>query len=217
MIRCLVLDHDDTAVDSTATIHYPAHRECIARLRPRLAPVTLEEWFLKNFDPGISHYLEQELRLDETELRTEMEIWRSHTASRLPHFYPGIVDLLRRFRERGGVVAVASHSEVATIERHYGAAGFTPDAIYGWADDPAKRKPSPWPVDRIRESHRLAADEVVVVDDLKPGVLMARNAGVRAAAAGWAHSIPQIQDWMRANCEAYLPSVADLERFVLEG
>ena len=25
--RCLVVDHDDTVVDSTATVHYPSFRE----------------------------------------------------------------------------------------------------------------------------------------------------------------------------------------------
>ncbi len=216
VIRCLVLDHDDTAVDSTATIHYPAHRECMARLRPAIEPVTLEQWFLKNFDPGIAHYLEEELRMSRDELETEMEIWRSHTAAREPHFYPGIIDVLRAFRLRGGLVAVVSHSEAATIERHYRAAGFLPDDVHGWVDDADKRKPSPWPVNSIRERHGLAPDEVVVVDDLKPGVVMAARAGVRAAAAGWAHSIPQIEAWMRAHCEAYLATVGDLERFLLE-
>ena len=139
MIRCLVLDHDDTAVDSTATIHYPAHRECMARLRPGTVPVTLEEWFLKNFDPGIAHYLEEELRLSPEELETELEIWRSHTAARQPHFFPGIIDVLRAFRRRGGLIAVVSHSEAATIERHYRAAAFLPDDVYGWVEDPAMR------------------------------------------------------------------------------
>ncbi len=217
MIRCLILDHDDTAVDSTATIHYPAHRECMARLRPGTEPVSLEEWFLRNFDPGISHYLEVELGLSPAELEIEMDIWRAHTARSTPHFYPGLIDLLRRFRDRGGLIAVVSHSEEQTIERHYRQAGFAPDAIFGWGNDPAKRKPSPWAVERIRERFGLAPDEVVVVDDLKPGVLMARSAGVRAAAAGWAHSIPRIQAWMRANCEAYLPAVADLERLLQQG
>ena len=143
-----------------------------------------------------------------------MEIWRAHTTASTPRFYPGLVELLRRFRERRGLVAVVSHSEERTIERHYAEAGFAPDAIYGWGDDPAKRKPSPWAVDRIRDRFGLAPGEVVVVDDLKPGVQMARSAGVRAAAAGWAHRIPAIETWMRANCEAYLPTVADLERFL---
>ncbi len=56
-----------------------------------------------------------------------------------------------------------------------------------------------------------------MVDDLKPGVLMARSAGVRALAAGWAHRIPAIESWMREHCDAYLPTVADLERCLRQG
>ena len=32
--QCLILDHDDTAVDSTREIHYPAHLEVMQTLRP---------------------------------------------------------------------------------------------------------------------------------------------------------------------------------------
>lgn len=216
VIRCLVLDHDDTAVDSTATIHYPAHLESMARLRPGVDPVTLEQWFLKNFEPGIVHYLEVDLGLSPAELEIELGIWRAHTAAAVPRFFPGFVEVLRRFRARGGLVTVVSHSEAATIERHYAAAGFAPDAVYGWGDDPAKRKPNPWAVDRIRERFGLSPAEVAVVDDLKPGVVMARRAGVRAAGAGWAHRIPAIERWMREHCDAYLPTVADLERLLLQ-
>jgi phosphoglycolate phosphatase/pyrophosphatase PpaX len=186
----------------------------MALLRPGMEPVSLEGWFLKNFDPGISHYLEVELGLTAEELEVEMTIWRAHTTTRTPHFYPGFVDALERYRSRGGLVTVVSHSEQGIIERHYAATGFEPDAVYGWGDDPAKRKPSPWAIERIRERWCLAPREVIVIDDLKPGVLMARRAGVRAAGAGWAHSIPEIRAWMKENCEAYLATVADLERFL---
>ena len=32
--KCLILDHDDTAVASTPAIHYPAHLEAMRVLRP---------------------------------------------------------------------------------------------------------------------------------------------------------------------------------------
>ena len=43
--RLLLLDHDDTTVDSTASIHYPAHVESVRALRPDLEPCSLREWF----------------------------------------------------------------------------------------------------------------------------------------------------------------------------
>ena len=50
--KCLVLDHDDTVVDSTASIHYPAFLEALKILRPGVQQITLEEYFKENFDPG---------------------------------------------------------------------------------------------------------------------------------------------------------------------
>ena len=43
--RLLLLDHDDTTVDSTASIHYPAHVESVRALRPDLEPCSLRRWF----------------------------------------------------------------------------------------------------------------------------------------------------------------------------
>ena len=33
-------------------VHYPAHVESLRILRPDLVPVSLEEWFRRNHDPG---------------------------------------------------------------------------------------------------------------------------------------------------------------------
>ena len=50
--RCLVMDHDDTTVNSTATIHFPSFLAYLKLVRPE-ASYTLEDYFRKNFDPGI--------------------------------------------------------------------------------------------------------------------------------------------------------------------
>ena len=39
--KCLILDHDDTAVDSTASIHYPAHVEI---MNPELYLLTADSF-----------------------------------------------------------------------------------------------------------------------------------------------------------------------------
>ena len=40
---------------------------------------------------------------------------------------------------------------------------------------------------------------------------MAKGAGVTFAAAGWAYDIPEIENFMRKNCDFYLKSIGDLE------
>ena len=217
--RCLILDHDDTAVDSTRVIHYPAHLAMLSRLRPRTEPIDLEGWYLKNFDPGIMGYLTGELHMTPQELAEEFTIWREYTASRVPEFFPGFVELLSAFRRRGGFVTVVSHSEREIIERDYrlnaGGDAPLPDVIYGWDHEESRRKPSPWPVMQILERLSVKPEEALIIDDLKPAVLMGRASGVDVAAAGWSHHVPEIRRYMEANCVAYFERIEDLTVWLL--
>ena len=65
--RCLVMDHDDTTVNSTATIHFPSFLAYLKLVRPE-ASYTLEDYFRKNFDPGIMALFTGELGFSEQEL-----------------------------------------------------------------------------------------------------------------------------------------------------
>jgi phosphoglycolate phosphatase/pyrophosphatase PpaX len=213
---CLILDHDDTAVDSTAAVHYPAHVEAMRVLRPGRPVVSLEGWFLKNFHPGIMPYLVEELGLNAEELAVEFKIWRSFTTQRTPPFFPGFLQALVEYRERGGKIAVISHSEPEVIRGHYRAAGpLVPDLVFGWHEEEEKRKPSPWPVRQALASLGIPGGQALVLDDLKPGVLMARQAGVAVAAAGWAHDIGEIRKYMQAHCLAYFETVEAFRDFLL--
>jgi phosphoglycolate phosphatase/pyrophosphatase PpaX len=218
--RCLVLDHDDTAVNSTATIHYPAHLRAMSVLRPGLKPIGLEGWFLKNFEPGLLPYLRDELGMNEEELAVEYRIWRECNLRTRAPFYRGFLDVLRRFRAEGGRIAVVSHSEADLILEDYrrGDTGgpVEPELIFGWDPEEQRRKPSPWPLREILRTFGLAAEEVLVVDDLKPGLAMARAAGVPMAAAGWAHRIEEIRAYMLERCEAYLESIDELAALLFD-
>jgi beta-phosphoglucomutase-like phosphatase (HAD superfamily) len=130
-------------------------------------------------------------------------------------------EFLVEFRCRGGLVVVVSHSEVDMIERDYRAASaglaeaFLPDLVFGWDVDPARRKPSPYPVLAALERFGLPASEALVLDDLKPGLDMAASAGVDCAAAGWGHAIPEIREVMANRCRWYFDTVAEFAGFIL--
>jgi len=217
--RCLILDHDDTVTDSTRTVHYPAYQAVMRELRPGEPVLSFDEWMSRNFHPGILDFLTGELRMDEEELSREYEIWRSFSSEADPPFFDGMLELLDSVRRAGGFIAVVSHSEADLIERNYRSASggaFVPDIIYGWEMPEERRKPSPWPVLSILERLAVAAEDALVVDDLKPGVDMARAAGVRVAGAGWAYSIDRIRTFMKAYCDFYFESVAELRSHVLD-
>jgi beta-phosphoglucomutase-like phosphatase (HAD superfamily) len=219
--RCLILDHDDTAVNSTALIHHPSHVESMRVLRPGTAAIDLDGWYLKNFDPGIMQYLAGELGLNREELEVEYKIWRRFNTERIPRFFPGFLEALRTYRANGGIITVVSHSEKDVILNSYRAAGggdgLLPDLVFGWDYDETRRKPSPWPVENILRRFGLSPRQALIVDDLKPGVVMSRATGVAIAGAGWAHRIPEIHAYMRENCDVYFESVEQFGGFILGG
>lgn len=144
---CLVVDHDDTSVMSTPAIHYPAHVEAMRVLRPGRAPVSLEGFLERNFDPGLIPFLSLELGWSEEEIERSYAIWRGFTSSRAPAFFPGILELYAEYKDHGGKLVVVSHSDVRIILRDYRAANASrlgaaaggsvsgevlPDLVFGW-------------------------------------------------------------------------------------
>lgn len=205
--RCLVLDHDDTVVNSTATVHYPCFVEYMEKYQPGVH-LTLEEYFRYNFDPGVIPMFTEICGLTLEEMYHEEAYWKEYVKHHVPRAYPGIREILTEFRSRGGFIAVVSHSFSEYILRDYRENSLPlPDQVYGWEYPPEQRKPSPWPLYRIMESLNLPPEQLLVVDDLKPGYDMARAAGVPFAGAGWANDIPEIEAFMRKNCDRYFKTV----------
>lgn len=139
---------------------------------------------------------------------------------KIPSFYEGIPELLSEYRAKGGRVAVVSHSPAEVIHRHYEAHPWAeqirPDLVLGWDDDPARRKPAPWPAIHALDYFKAKPSDALVIDDLSPGVKMAKAAGLEVVAAGWGHSVQPIQDYMRQECQQYFETVQDLAAFLLE-
>ena len=216
--KCLVLDHDDTVVDSTRTIHYPSFIEYLKEYKPHLAnDYTLEDYFRYNFHPGVLALFEDMVGLTPEEMKHEEQYWADFVRNHIPKAFAGMREIIARFQAEGGIVAVDSHSFTEYIERDYRENGLpTPDVIFGWDLEKEKRKPSPWTLEELMRRYDLPADQILMVDDLKPGYDMARAAGVPFAAATWAYDVPEISAFMREHCDYYLSSVADLERLLFE-
>lgn len=194
---CLVLDHDDTVVDSTAHIHYPAFLSGTELLRPGQVSMTLEEYFRMNYDPGLGSYYRKVLRLTDEEMEVETRHWLSCVESQVPAAYDGMAPLIARQKELGGWVCVVSHSWRENILRDYQANGLPePNLVYGSDLPHDRRKPRPWPLLDIMERLDLRPEELLMVDDLPLGCRMAQAAQVPFAAAGWAHDIPEIRAYM---------------------
>ena len=214
--KCLVLDHDDTVVNSTATIHFPCFMQYLSEKYPHLTDrYDLSTYFRKNFDPGVVALFRDEIGMSDEEMKAEESYWKDYVKNHIPSAFPGMKEIIADFRAAGGYIVVASHSFEYYIRRDYEQNSLPmPDLIYGWDLPKDARKPSPFSV--LDASRKLAVpvEQILVVDDLKPGYDMARSAGADFAAAGWAYDVPEIESSMRSMCDHYLKTTEELRALV---
>lgn len=215
--RCLVVDHDDTVVNSTATVHFPCFKQFLALHYPE-RHYTLEEYFAKNFDPGILSLFRDEIGMDDAMLEEEHRFWNAYVQNYVPKAYDGMRELLWEQRNAGGLICVVSHSISGNILRDYRENDLPePDMVFGWDSPAPLRKPNPYPLETIQKTYGLRQEDLLMLDDLKPGYDMAKKYGVAFAAAGWSNDIPQIEQFMRTNCDLYFKTIGELRTYLSQG
>ena len=215
--KCLVLDHDDTVVQSMKTLSYPFFLIELEQFRP-CETITMEDFILDCHKIGFADLCRERFHFTEDELKLEHKQWMEYILQNIPDPYPGIEPIIRRQKEEGGIICVVSHSSEANITRDYAAHfGIQPDAIYGWDLEPHQRKPNPWPLENIMERFQLKAEEILVVDDMKLACAMAEPLGVKVCYAGWSGmGVESITAEMKSLCAYSFDSTENLEKFLFE-
>ena len=215
--KCLVLDHDDTVVQSMKTLSYPFFLIELEQFRPG-ATISLEDYILECHRLGFAELCRQRFHFTDEEMKLEHKQWMEYIMNHVPAPYPGIGRIIHRQKEEGGLICVVSHSHADNISRDYRAHfGVQPDAIYGWELAPHQRKPNPWPLEDIMTRFDLRRDEILVVDDMKLACQMSNPLGIKVAYSGWNDlGIPEIEQEMKHLCHYCFNSVADLERHLFE-
>lgn len=214
---CLVLDHDDTVVQSETTINYPYFCYILNEFRPG-ATITLEKYIDGCCNLGFAGMCRQWYQFTEEELHQEYIGWKEFIRSHIPAPFPGIDRIIHRQKELGGLICVVSHSGAENITRDYSAHfGMLPDAIYGWDLPEQMRKPNTYPLTDIMQRYQLTPEQLLVVDDMKPAYEMASRAGVSIAFAGWGRTeYPQVYAEMQRLCDYTFDSCAQLEHFLFD-
>ena len=214
---CLVLDHDDTVVQSETTINYPYFCYILDQFRPG-ETITLEEYTQGCFNPGFADMCRQRYNFTEQELKEEYQGWMGYVMTHTPDAFPGIRELIHRYKEAGGIICVVSHSSIVNITRDYQTHfGILPGDIYGWDLPEHQRKPSTYPLEQIMAKYNLKPDDLLVVDELKPAWVMCKNAGVPIAFAAWSkENAPAILEEMTTLCDYTFHSPKELEYFLFE-
>ena len=215
--KCLVLDHDDTVVQTMRTLSYPFWCLELEQFRPGVT-MSLEEYILKCYEYGFADMCRICFGFTDEELSLEHRQWMAYILQNIPEIYPGIDRIIRRQKEAGGLICVVSHSSFDNINRDYRIHfGIQPDAIYGWDRPPQERKPNPWPLQDIMERFHLAPEEILVVDDMKLACQMAQPLGVAVGYAAWDDmGVPQLREEMEKICDFTFYSIKELEDFLFE-
>ena len=214
---CLVLDHDDTVVQSETTLNYPYFCYILNQFRPG-ATITLEEYTYGCCHLGFAEMCRRNYNFTEAELAEEYIGWKDYIRSHIPAPYPGIEEIIKVQKERGGLVCVVSHSSEEIIKRDYNTHfGILPNDIYGWDLPETQRKPNPYPLEQIMAKYALKPDQLLVIDDLKPAWEMATKVGVPIAFAAWSKaSFPELSKEMRQLCQHSFDSTKELKNFLFD-
>lgn len=212
---CLVLDHDDTVVQSEATINYPYFVYILDQFRPGTT-ITLEEYVHGCCHLGFADMCRQWYGFTEQELIDEYRGWQEYIKTHIPAPFPGIERIIHRQKAEGGLVCVVSHSSDTNILRDYRTHfAIEPDEIYSWDLPEHLRKPSTYALEQIMEKYGFTPDQLLVVDDMKPAYEMASKAGVPIAFAAWGRKdYPEIAGEMRRLCDFSFDSTKDLDNFL---
>lgn len=214
---CLVLDHDDTVVQSEKTINYPYFCEVLDRFRPGTV-LSFEAYMQGCFRVGFAQMCRQWFHFTDREMEEEHQGWKAYIRQHIPAIYPGLDEIIRRQKAEGGLVCVVSHSCEEMILRDYQAhMGLLPDAIYGWDMPEEKRKPHVFPLLDIMDRYGLKPEQMLLVDDMRPGCEMAEKAGVPTAYAGWGRETQsEISAEMRSLCDFSFDSTEMFKKFLFD-
>ncbi len=214
---CLVLDHDDTVVQSEKTIGYPYFCMVLDQFRPGKT-ISLQDYVAGCYTLGFAEMCRNYWQFTDQELAEEYRGWQEYIRTHIPDPYPGIREVILRQKELGGMVCVVSHSAIENISRDYMTHfGVLPDAIYGWDLPEDKRKPSPYPLLDIMQKYNLSPKELFVIDDLKLAHTMATAAGVQIGFAAWSkEEFPNLKQEMTNICDYTFDSAKELYDFLFE-
>ena len=80
----------------------------------------------------------------------------------------------------------------------------------------ALRKPNTYPLEQIQKQYQVAPEDILVVDDMKFAVPMARKAGCPIAFAGWSRKeFPEIGKEMENVCDFRFDTPEDMRNFLI--
>ena len=216
--KCLVLDHDDTVVQTERYIGYPYFKDFLAEIRPG-TELTFRQYVEDCNNMVFADVCRLRWNMTDKEQAREYQGWKAYYRDNPHPIFPGIEEVIARQKAEGGLVCVVSLSREEEILKDYTTHfGIVPDAVYDYEQPSEKRKPNPFPLQDLMKRFNLKPEEILVVDDMKLGWMMASAAGVDIAYAAWSkEEFPELTQEMRGLCDFTFDTTAQFNDFLYGG
>lgn len=117
------------------------------------------------------------------------EIFEKNRKSLVPGLFPGVKETLRRLKEEGYTLTIASSRSSKSLNGFLADMGIAEYISYVLgADSVSKAKPDPEPVLKTLRELGFRAEETLVVGDMPVDILMGRRAGARTLAVSYGNA-----------------------------
>lgn len=208
-MKAAIFDVDGTLVDSV-DLHASAWQRALAKFGHEVSFIDARGQIGKGGDKLIPLFLSDAEQADHGEAMEEYrtKLFRGEYMH-LVRPFTAVPDLLRRLRDAGLKIAVASSAKQAELDVYLEVAGIT-DLIDAntCSDDVGQSKPDPDIFEAALEKLGCGADEAIVIGDTPYDAIAAKRAGI--ASIGVLSGGFREEDLRGAGCIAVYPGPAAL-------
>ncbi len=208
-MKAAIFDVDGTLVDSV-DLHAAAWQRALAKFGHQVSFIDARGQIGKGGDKLIPLFLSDAEQADHGEAMEEYrtKLFRSEYM-RLVRPFTAVPELLRRLRDAGLKVAVASSAKQAELDVYLEVAGIT-DLIDAntCSDDVGQSKPDPDIFEAALEKLGCGADEAMVIGDTPYDAIASKRAGIKSI--GVLSGGFREEDLRGAGCIAVYPGPAAL-------
>ncbi len=185
--KCLILDHDDTLINSQETIHYPIFLETLRLLRPDEPEISFEDFVLLTNEYGFEGFIKNIYSFSEEEIAIEVSMWREKVNLKQAKPFEDVQRLVCDYFDHGGIVIVYSYSEAFMIEKDYDRLfGRLPHGIIGYDVPPHERKPARSGILKTIAQFDLSVKDCLLIDDMPMMIETAKRTNMDMVGACWA-------------------------------
>lgn len=213
--KCIILDHDDTVINSQESIHYPLFVAVLKELRPHVVPIDFQTFIDLSNRFGFTKMCRIVYQFTPEDIHYEYNHWKKHSAQMLAPTFIGLEPILRQFVQAKGIIIVYTMNSYHNVLSDYARLfNFVPDAIIAHDQFAYLRKPYRISLLQTLSELQLSVKDCVLVDDSPLMCTLKDRLNIDFLAANWAKSAQPL--WMHRNDIIKLDTPHELAHYLFD-